>query len=69
MIMRPVQKAAYVPARGTGFIKGGSWEITLECGHVEYRGGSARLPRIAKCRECEKAASLRLQHQTIGKTP
>lgn len=36
-----------------GFHKvSGSWKLFLECGHVEWRKGSQKLPIKVKCRDC-----------------
>lgn len=75
MITRKVLRFEYVAARGTGFIKGGMWKLTLACGHEEWRRGSTRVPQVAKCRDCTRAAEVRLalqrakQHGTLNTPP
>lgn len=55
MLMQAVKSIAYTGAsRYTGYIAK-TIQLTLVCGHQQYRKASAGVPARANCRECERA--------------
>ena len=67
VVMRRVVKSEYVGAcRYTGYIAK-SIQLTLECGHEQFRKASQGIPLKAKCRECQMPNNVRMSdggHET-----